>query len=99
MMERSAEKISSSTLWQTLFAKQASDTAKKVVWLQKFIGELVVAPFVDGLVLLYCNNTGAIAQVKETSSYQCTKYILHRYHLIRKIMDQGDIDLQNQRVQ
>ena len=62
--------------------------------MQKFIDELRVAPSVDGPVLLYCNNTGAIAQAKEPRSHQCTKHILCRYHLIRKIMDRDNIDLQ-----
>ena len=71
-----------------------SDAAKKAVWLQKFIDKLGVTPSVNGPVLLYCDNTGAIAQTKKLRSHQCTKHILHRYHLIRKIVDQGNIDLQ-----
>ena len=39
----------------------ASDTAKEAVWLRKFIDELRVAPSIDGPILLYCDNTGAIA--------------------------------------
>ena len=70
-----------------------SDATKEAVWLRKFIDELEVAPSVDGSILLYYDNTGAIAQAKEPKSHQCTKYILHRYHLIRMIMDRGDIDL------
>ena len=54
----------------------ASDTAKKAVWLQKFIDELKVAPFVDGSILLYCDSTRAIAQAKESKSHQYTKHIL-----------------------
>ena len=56
--------------------------------------ELRVTPFVNGLVLLYCDSTGAIAQAKEPKSYQCTKYILHRYHLVYEITDRDDIELQ-----
>ena len=71
-----------------------SDTVKKVVWLWKFIGELEVASSVDGPILLYCDSTGAIAQVKKLKFHQRTKHILHRYHLIREIVDQGDVDFQ-----
>ena len=39
----------------------ASDAAKEAVWLWKFICELRVAPSVDGSILLYYDNTGAIA--------------------------------------
>ena len=72
----------------------ASDTAKEVVWLWKFIDELGVAPSVDGPVLLYCNNTDIIAQAKELKFHQHIKHILCCYHLIQKIMDRGDVDLQ-----
>ena len=72
----------------------ASDTIKEAVWLWKFIDELGVAPSVDGSVLLYCDNTEAIAQVKEPRSHQRTKHIRHHYHLIREIVDRGDIDFQ-----
>ena len=46
-----------------------SDTAKKVVWLQKFIIELGVTPSVDGLVLLYYDNIEVVAQTKEPKSH------------------------------
>ena len=71
-----------------------SDAVKEAVWLQKFIDELGVASSINGSVLLYCDNTGAIAQAKELRSHQRTKHILRRYHFIRKIMDRGDVDLQ-----
>ena len=72
----------------------ASDTVKEAVWLRKFIDELRVALSVNSPILLYYDNTGAIAQAKEQRSHQRTKYILHRYHLIWKIVDRDDIDLQ-----
>ena len=72
----------------------ASDAAKEAVWLKKFITELEVAPSLDGLVLLYCNSTGAIAQAKEPKAHQQTKHILHRFHLVWEIVDRGDVDLQ-----
>ena len=71
-----------------------SDAAKEAVWLRKFIDEIEMAPFIHGPVLLYCDNAGAIAPVKELRSHLRTKHILHRYHLIREIVDRGDVDLQ-----
>ena len=62
----------------------ASDAVKKVVWLWKFINELGVTPSLNGPVLLYCDNTGAIAQAKEPKRHQRTKHILRRYHLVRE---------------
>ena len=60
----------------------ASDVAKEVVWLRKFIIELRVAPSLVGPVLLYCDSSGAIAQAKKSKAHQRTKHILRRYHLI-----------------
>ena len=54
----------------------ASDAAKKIVWLRKFISELRMIFFIDGPILLYCDNIRAIAQAKEPKSHQRTKYIL-----------------------
>ena len=71
----------------------ASDAAKEAVWLRKFLGELGVAPSLDGPVPVHCDNTGAIAQAKEPKSHHRTKHILRRYHLVREIVDRGDIDL------
>ena len=71
----------------------ASDAAKEVVWLRKFIGELGVAPSLKHPVPLYCDSTGAIAQAKEPRVHQCTKHILRHYHLVREIIDRGDIKL------
>ena len=53
-----------------------------------------MAPFINGRVLLYCDNIDVIAQVKESKSHQCTKYILCCYHLIQKIVDQDNVELQ-----
>ena len=53
-----------------------------------------MAPFFDGLILLHCNSTGAITQAKELKSHQWIKYILHRYHLVRDVVDRSDIELQ-----
>ena len=71
----------------------ASDAAKEAVWLRKFIGELGVAPSLKHPVPLYCDSTGAIAQAKEPRAHQRTKHILRCYHLVREIVDRGDIEL------
>ena len=72
----------------------ASKAAKEVVWLQKFISELGVTPFIDDPILLYCDSSSAIAQAKESKSHHRTKHVLHRYHLMREIMNRSDVELQ-----
>ena len=56
----------------------ASNAAKKVVWLQKFIIEMGVTPSINSPVLLYCDSSSVIAQTKERKSHYRTKHVLHR---------------------
>ncbi|VFQ81434.1 unnamed protein product [Cuscuta campestris] len=65
--------------------------AKEAVWIKKFITELGVVPSINDPISLFCDNTGAIAQAKEPRSHQKTKHIVRRYHIIREIVDRGDV--------
>jgi hypothetical protein len=71
----------------------ASEAAKEGVWIKKFITEIGVVPSVLDPMELYGDNSGAIAQAKEPRSHQKNKHILHRYHLIREIVERGDVKL------
>ncbi|KAK8616635.1 hypothetical protein V6N13_116605 [Hibiscus sabdariffa] len=71
----------------------ASEAAKEVVWIKKFITELGVVPSISDVMELYCDNNGAIAQAKEPRSHQRSKHILRRFHLIREIIDRGHAEI------
>ncbi|KAK8559203.1 hypothetical protein V6N12_042485 [Hibiscus sabdariffa] len=71
----------------------ASEAAKEAVWIKKFITELGVIPSISDAVDLYCDNNRAIAQAKEPRSHQRSKHILRRFHLIREIIDRGDVEI------
>ncbi|XP_038697978.1 secreted RxLR effector protein 161-like [Tripterygium wilfordii] len=71
----------------------ASDAAKEAVWIKKFIAELEVVPSIADPIELYCDNNGAIAQAKEPRSHQRSKHILRRFHLIREIINRGDVKI------
>ncbi|KAK8971909.1 hypothetical protein V6N11_027676 [Hibiscus sabdariffa] len=71
----------------------ASEAAKEAVWIKKFISELGVVPSISDAMELYCDNNGAIAQAKEPRSHQRSKHILRRFHLIREIVDRGDVEI------
>ena len=71
----------------------ASDAAKEAVWIKIFVFRLGVVPSITNLVDVYCDNIGAIAQAKETRSYQRSKHILRRFHLIREIIERGDVKI------
>ncbi|KAK8534611.1 hypothetical protein V6N12_057255 [Hibiscus sabdariffa] len=71
----------------------ASEAAKEAVWIKKFVTELGVVPSISDALELYCDNNGAIAQAKEPKSHQRSKHILRHFHLIREIVDRGDVEI------
>ncbi|KAK8708436.1 hypothetical protein V6N13_059478 [Hibiscus sabdariffa] len=71
----------------------ASEAEKEAVRIKKFVTELWVVPSILDAMELYCDNNGAIAQAKEPRSHQISKHILRRFHLIREIIDRGDVEI------
>ena len=71
----------------------ASDAAKEAVWIKNFVFRLGVVPSITNPVDVYCDNNGAIAQAKEPRSHQQSKHILRRFHLIREIIERGDVKI------
>ena len=65
--------------------------AKEAVWLKKFITDLEVVPNMNKPIVLYCDNSGVVANSKEPMSHKRGKHIERKYHLIREIMHQGDV--------
>ena len=71
----------------------ACEAAKEAVWLKKFIIDLEVVPNMDKPIVLYCDNSGAVANSKEPRSHKRGKHIERKYHLIREIVYRGDVDV------
>ncbi|KAK9044503.1 hypothetical protein V6N11_058403 [Hibiscus sabdariffa] len=71
----------------------ASEAAKEAIWIKKFVTELGVVPSISDAMELYCDNNGAIVQVNEPRSHQRSKHILRCIHLIREIIDRGDVEI------
>ena len=71
----------------------ALSATKEAVWIKKFISELGIVPSIVDPIGLYCDNNGSLAQAKEPRSHQRSKHILRRYHLIREIIDKGDVKI------
>ena len=55
----------------------ASEAAKEVVWIKKFIMELEVLPAIKNGIMIYYDNTGAITQSKEPMSHQKIQACTH----------------------
>ncbi|KAL0437852.1 UNVERIFIED_CONTAM: Retrovirus-related Pol polyprotein from transposon TNT 1-94 [Sesamum radiatum] len=67
----------------------ASEAAKETVWMKNYIQELGVVPSIAEPVVIFCDNNGAIAQVKEPRSHHRSKHILRCYHLLREMVGRG----------
>ena len=46
-------------------------------------------------VSLLCDNTGAIGLAQEPRFHKRSKHILRKYHLIRDIIDRGDVKIKH----
>ena len=55
--------------------------------------DLEVVPSMEKPIDLYCDNTVAIANIKEPRHHKRTKHIGQRYHLIRSIVERGDVNV------
>ena len=69
----------------------ASEAAKEAIWLKNFLMDLEVVLFEWPAITLYCDNSGAVANSKEPRSHKRGKYIERKYHLIREIVNRGDV--------
>ena len=50
-----------------------------------------VVPFERPAITLYCDNSGPVANSKEPRSHKRGKHIERKYHLIREIVNIGDV--------
>ena len=71
----------------------ASEAAKEVVWIKSFVAGLGVIKNPSGPVSLFCDNTSAIAQAKEPRSHNKSKHVPRKYHVIREIIQRGDVKI------
>ena len=64
----------------------ASEAAKEAVWLRNFLMDLDVIPGLPKIIIIYCDNSGAVANSKEPRAHKASKHIERKYHLIRDIV-------------
>jgi len=69
----------------------ACEAAKEAVWLKRFLLELGVVPLARQPLTVYCDSSGAVAQSKEPRSHKSQKHVQRKYHLVREIVQRGDI--------
>ena len=71
----------------------ACEAAKEAVWLRKFLLNLEVVPSTSQPITLYCDNSGAVTNAKEPRNHQHRKHIEWKYHLVRDIVQRGDVTM------
>ena len=71
----------------------ACEAAKEAIWLKKFLMELEVVPASLSPITLYCDNSGTVAQSKEPRNHVKGKHVERKYHLIRDIVQCGDVTM------
>ena len=83
----------SSIAYSTMEAEYiaACEEAKEAVLLKKFFTNLEVVSNMDKPIVLYCDNSGAVANSKEPGIHKRGKHIERKYHLIREIVNWGDV--------
>ncbi|KAL0405240.1 UNVERIFIED_CONTAM: Retrovirus-related Pol polyprotein from transposon RE1 [Sesamum latifolium] len=59
--------------------------------MKNYIQELGVVPSIVEPIVIFCDNNGAIAQVKKPRSHHKSKHILRRYHLLQEMVSSGDV--------
>ena len=69
----------------------ACKAANEAVCLRKFLTNLEIVPNMHLSITLYCDNSGAVANLREPRSHKQGKHIKRKYHLIRKIVHCGDV--------
>jgi hypothetical protein len=65
------------------------------VWLKNFLYHLKIVKSASDLVTIYCDNTAAIAVVKDPKYHGKTKHIKMRYHYIREAITKQDVILKH----
>ena len=67
------------------------EVAKEVVRLKKFLSDLGVIRMKQVPITLFCDNSGAVAQSKDSRNHKKGKHIKRKYHIIRDIVALGDV--------
>ncbi|KAI9187188.1 hypothetical protein LWI28_025291 [Acer negundo] len=59
----------------------------------QFLIDLEVVPSANKQITIYCDNSGAVANSKEPRSHKRGKHIERKYHLLREIVQRGDVTI------
>lgn len=60
---------------------------------QKVLNGTGVIPSSESLIVLYCDNSGVVANSKDPRNHKSGKHMERKYHLICEILQHGDVKL------
>jgi hypothetical protein len=69
----------------------AYEAAKEAIRLKNILMDLKVVLLVQLAISIYCDNSGAVVNSKEPKIHKKGKHIERKYHLIREIVQRGDV--------
>ena len=69
----------------------ASEATKEAVWLRNFLKFLAFVPATKIPLTVFCDNSGGVANSKEPRTHKKSKHIERKYHLIRGIVQRGNV--------
>jgi len=68
-----------------------SEASREAAWLGKCLMELGVVPDAVRPIVLFCDNSGAVANSKEPRYTKGLRHVERKFHLVREIETRGDI--------
>lgn len=86
---RRQQTVASSTLHAEYIA--VSEAAREAAWLRTLLGELGLEQ--PKATIVHCDNQGAMFLAKNPSTHTRTKHIDIRHHIIREMIESGEISL------
>lgn len=67
------------------------EMTKETIWLCEFLRDLEVIPDMHEPIKLNCDNNGVVANANEQMKHWKRKYIQQKFHLIKDIVNRGDV--------
>nr|GFA94292.1 hypothetical protein [Tanacetum cinerariifolium] len=72
----------------------AFDESKEVVWIRKFIYGLGIVPTIEEPISMYCDNTRAIAIVKDDGVTKGARHFHAKVYYLRETIKLGDVKIE-----
>ena len=91
VVERSIKQSSNANSTMEAEYITACEGGKESVWLKNFYTNLEVVANMEKPLVLYCDNSGAVANSKEPRSHKRGKHIKRTHHMMRDIVHRGDV--------